>query len=75
MLEGFIHISEIGSDFYNYDDFAKTLVGEYRGERYIAGDKIFVTLKTIDFITLECAWVMARQDKQGKRRGKARFSK
>lgn len=58
MLEGFIHISEIGNDYYTYDDRKKTLEGEKYGEFYQSGNNITVALKSIDLITLESSWSM-----------------
>ncbi|KAF3361450.1 Ribonuclease R [Chlamydiales bacterium STE3] len=73
LLEGFIHISEIGQDFYIYDEKSKCLRGERHKENYHSGEKIFVMLKSIDFIGLECLWHMvgnAKSDKKSFKKSK-----
>lgn len=54
MLEGFIHISEIGSDFYHYD--GSNLRGVDNGEIFLAGNKITVMLKDLNLITCTSNW-------------------
>lgn len=56
MLESFLHVSELESDYYNYDEGNLKLVGSRRGKSYISGDRLFVMLKEIDLITQECSW-------------------
>lgn len=56
MLEGFLHVSELESDYYAYDEVQKILKGRRTGGTYVAGDKITVLLKEADFITLESRW-------------------
>lgn len=75
LLEGFIHISEIGQDYYIYDEKAKSLRGDNYKENYVSGEKIFVMVKTIDFIGLECLWHMVgseKKDKYHERKGRKR---
>lgn len=56
MLEGYFHVSELENDYYVYDDAEVILKGRNSGQVYRAGDKIFVRLKEVDLITLECRW-------------------
>ncbi|MGK5594716.1 MAG: ribonuclease R family protein [Parachlamydiaceae bacterium] len=75
LLEGFIHISEVGSDYYIYDEKSKTLKGERYKEKFMAGDKIFVMSKAIDFISLEALWHMVgtpRKEKKAQRKSRKR---
>lgn len=58
MLEGFIHVSEIGTDYYEYDEGKSQLYGKRGGEMYTSGDKITVMVKKLDLITLESEWYM-----------------
>lgn len=56
MLEGFLHISEIGNDYYRFDQKKARLVGEKKGESFRCGDKIAVMLKEVDLIRRESSW-------------------
>lgn len=58
MLEGFIHISEIGNDYYEFDEGMSRLRGTRRGELYSSGDKITVGLKELDLLTCESEWTI-----------------
>lgn len=56
MLEGFLHVSEIGSDYYEFDERRNQLVGSRRGEHFAAGDRITVRLKELDLVRTESLW-------------------
>lgn len=58
MLEGFIHISELGTDYYEFEEKSNRLKGKRRGEIFSSGEKIFVMLKEIDLIFCESKWYM-----------------
>lgn len=65
MLEGFIHISEIGTDYYEFSEKDNRLIGVKRGEQFIAGNKIWVMLQDINLITCESKWYMVGGDDTG----------
>jgi ribonuclease R len=56
MLEGFVHISELGKDYYVFDQRKMSLAGERTGESFRCGDKIIVMLGTVDLIRREATW-------------------
>lgn len=58
MLEGFIHISKLGSDFYEYDSKSERLVGRTSGKTFSSGQKITIKLIFVDLIIGECRWVL-----------------
>lgn len=62
MLEGFIHVSEIGTDYYEYDEGKNRLFGKRNGEMFTSGDKITVMVKRLDLITCESEWYMVPED-------------
>ncbi len=47
-IEGFVHISRVGPDYYVYDENAGTITGEVSNVRYRIGDKITVRIFSID---------------------------
>jgi len=62
MLEGFIHISELGSDYYHFDESRATLVGERTGEKFQVGDSLTVMVRRIELITLQTEWDLVSDD-------------
>lgn len=58
MLENYLHVSELESDYYEYDDAAAVLRGRRYGQTFKAGDKITVMLSAVDFISLDSKWTL-----------------
>lgn len=56
MLEGFLHISEIGQDYYICDEEKMQIVGERSGERFRCGDPIELYLESVDLVRGEVRW-------------------
>lgn len=75
LLEGFLHISEIGDDYYIFDEDENTLKGENYGSKVQAGDKIHVTLKSVDFILQECHWTIVDTNPKKSRKESRKISK
>ncbi len=67
VLEGFLHISQVGSDFYRFEERRMALVGERTGERFQVGDEVTVRLRSLDLITLQTEWETVT-DRKRKRR-------
>ena len=47
-VEGLVHISDLGSDYFHYDDAHHSLLGERTGERYRLSDRIRVQLVRVN---------------------------
>jgi len=47
-VQGLLHISNLGQDFFNFDSRAMALVGERSGKRFALGDHIDVVIRDID---------------------------
>ena len=78
MLEGFLHLSQLEDDFYEFDEKSQKLRGIYGGQTFFAGDKITVMLNEIDFIYLETKWHHVSDSKpnwRSKGRGKRKRQK
>ncbi len=56
MLDAFIHISELGDDYYVFDHRTLTLKGRRWGETFRAGETLTVRLQSLNLITRECKW-------------------
>lgn len=56
MVEGFIHISEIGSDYYVFEEGNMRLRGSDTGIIFSPGNNVTVMLKDIDLVLGETKW-------------------
>lgn len=56
LLEGFIHISEIGEDYFAFDETKGHLRGTTGGEIYAPGDRITVMVREVDLVYQEAKW-------------------
>jgi ribonuclease R len=68
-VEGLVHISELGNDYYHFDAARHQLTGERSGHRYRLGDRIDVKLARADLETTRLDFVLAdkpRADKHQK---------
>jgi ribonuclease R len=47
-VEGLIHVSELGGDYFQYDEARQELRGERTGIRYRLGDRVHVLVSRVD---------------------------
>lgn len=73
-LEGSLHISEIGSDFYEYNSSRMQFRGSRTGEIFSIGQPIHVRLESLDLTLRLAKWTMEQKD-EGRFRKKRRRSK
>jgi ribonuclease R len=66
-VEGMIHISELGGDYYQYDEARQELRGERTGIRYRLTDRVHVLVSRVDLDArrIEFSLVKPGQDKSG----------
>ena len=50
-IEGLVHVSELGTDYFHFDEAAHVMVGERSGKRYRLSDRIKVQLVRVDLAT------------------------
>ena len=50
-VEGLVHISELGSDYFHFDAASHQLMGERTGQRFRLGDRMRVKLVRVDLET------------------------
>ena len=55
-MEGFIHISELGDDYFSYDEKRMSLTGSYSKKLYKTGSKISIKLLSIDLTLRQTQW-------------------
>jgi ribonuclease R len=61
-VEGMVHVSELGNDYFQYDAARHQLVGDRTRQRFRLGDRIEVKLVRADLETTRLDFVLA--DKQ-----------
>lgn len=75
-IEGLVHISELGEDYFHYDESRHELLGERSGKRFRLSDRVTVQLMRVDMETTKIDFRLvaepaagAGKPKKGKRRG------
>lgn len=48
LVEGLVHVKDLGDDYYIYDGKALTLTGKTSGKRFCLGDRVHVRLSRVD---------------------------
>ncbi len=64
LLEGFIHISELGDDYYVYEDELMALRGSRTGGLFSPGSRLTVMLKEINFVVQETKWYIIESEQK-----------
>lgn len=67
MLEGFLHISQLGNDYFLFDEQRGLLVGKHTGFTFTVGKIIDVRLLAVDFVLQESRWEMATESSKQKK--------
>lgn len=67
-LEGNVHISQLGNDYFEYNPESMTFKGQRGGKIYKAGQKLWVQLDSIDFILLQSEWSLVLPDNEKKKK-------
>jgi ribonuclease R len=69
-VEGLVHISELGSDYFHYDDARHELIGERSGRRFRLADRVRVQLVRVDLESSKIDFRLAgEQGGRSRRRG------
>jgi ribonuclease R len=58
-VEGLLHISELGNDYYHFDAIKHELLGERTRKRYRLGDRVRVKVVRVDLDTTKIDFVLA----------------
>ncbi|MDQ5881230.1 MAG: ribonuclease, partial [Pseudomonadota bacterium] len=67
-VEGLVHVSELGEDYFQYDNVKHQMLGERSGKRYRLGDRMRVKLVKADLETGRIDFVLA-ETPSGRGRG------
>jgi ribonuclease R len=58
-VEGLLHVSELGRDYFHYDATKHELMGERTKQRYRLGDRVRVKVARVDLGTTKIDFVLA----------------
>ncbi|WP_415035407.1 ribonuclease R [Azonexus sp.] len=59
-VEGLVHVSELGQDYFQFDNVRHQMLGERTGERFRLGDRVRVKLVRADLETNKIDFVLVR---------------
>ena len=62
-VEGLVHVSELGSDYFQFDNIKHQMLGERTGQRFRLGDRVRVRLVRADLESNRIDFVLASSDK------------
>jgi len=71
-IEGLVHVSELGADYFQFDNIKHQMLGERTGQRFRLGDRVRVRLVRADLESNKIDFVLAGQQqlpKKAKKRG------
>ena len=61
-VEGLVHISELGKDYYHFDAAKHQLLGERTGNRYRLGDRVQVRVVKVDMESTKVDFVLHEEE-------------
>jgi len=71
-IEGLVHVSELGEDYFQFDNIKHQMLGERTGQRYRLGDRVRVRLVRADLESNKIDFVLVREEKRGARNNVAK---
>jgi ribonuclease R len=71
-IEGLVHISDLGSDYFHYDDARHQLIGERGGQRYRLADRVRVQLVRVAMESSKIDFRLAEASDEDERDGRKR---
>ncbi|MCB5189678.1 ribonuclease R [Methylobacillus arboreus] len=61
-VEGLLHVTELGNDYFNYDKARHEMLGERTGVRYRLGDRLRVKVSRVDLETSKIDFTLVARD-------------
>ncbi|MCG2578234.1 ribonuclease R [Dechloromonas sp. XY25] len=63
-IEGLVHVSELGSDYFQFDNIKHQMLGERTGQRFRLGDRVRVKLVRADLESNRIDFVLAQDERR-----------
>jgi ribonuclease R len=57
-IDGLVHVTELGNDYYHFDAARHALIGERSGQQYRLADRIRVKVARVDLETTKIDFVL-----------------
>jgi len=64
-VEGLVHVSELGSDYFHFDAARHQMMGERTGRRYRLGDKVRIRVVSVDIETSRIDFALVEEGVAG----------
>ncbi|MCU0842874.1 MAG: S1 RNA-binding domain-containing protein, partial [Thiobacillaceae bacterium] len=61
-VEGLVHVSDLGQDYFHYDAARHQMLGERTGQRYRLGDPVRIQVARVDLDTSRVDFVLAEPE-------------
>jgi ribonuclease R len=61
-IEGLVHVSELGQDYFHYDQAKHMMLGERTGKKYRLGDRVRIKVMRADIETSKIDFSLVEQD-------------
>ncbi|HJW24542.1 MAG TPA: ribonuclease R [Rhodocyclaceae bacterium] len=74
-VEGLVHVSELGEDYFQFDNVKHQMLGERTGQRYRLGDRVRVKLVRVDLESNKIDFVLAAPATEEAPKRRARSSR
>jgi ribonuclease R len=80
-IEGLVHVSELGQDYFHYDQAKHMMLGERTGKRYRLGDRVRIKVMRADIETSKIDFSLvteiesAQEETKPKKRASAKGKK
>jgi ribonuclease R len=74
-VEGLLHVTELGNDYFNYDKARHEMAGERTGVRYRLGDRLRVKVSRVDLETSKIDFVLVTGEESAGVEGDETFTK
>lgn len=71
-VEGFVHVSNIGHDYYYFDEQTQSFAGESSGDVYGLGDRVCVRIESVDVDTRSIDFALDREPRCSRKSSGAR---
>ena len=71
-IEGLVHVSELGADYFQFDNIKHQMLGERTGQRFRLGDRVRVKLVRADLESNKIDFVLAASEQAPVKKAKKR---
>lgn len=65
-VEGLVHVTELGNDYFHYDNARQKMVGERSGKSFAIGDQVEIQVASVDIDLRRIDFALVTTDSDGK---------